>query len=177
MQLDFEIRSCSRKCAVTAQPLQPGDVYFSVLVWQASDLVRWDYCIDGWQGPPDDCVGWWRSQLPNKDDEQPKLAPTDVMLNLFESLEDHPAELSFRYLLGLLLLRRKILRPEESELDDQGREVLTLHCPRRERDYELVVAEPMGDQADKLKQQMFDLLYGGSNDGEIVASSNSQANP
>ena len=86
------------------------------------------------------------------------------MLNLFEALEDRPHELEFRYLLGLLLLRRKFVRRDESSRDEQGREVLTLHCQRREKDYELVVAEPHADQAPKLQQQMVNLLYG---NGEI----------
>ncbi len=129
------------------------------------EFVRRDFCVAAWQGPPPACVAWWRSRIPSKDDNQPRLAPTDVMLNLFEALEDRPQELEFRYLLGLLLLRRKVVRYEESRKDDQGREVIALHCQKRLKEYELLVANPPADQALKLQQQMFDLLYG---HGEIT---------
>lgn len=160
MLLDLEIKNCSRTCAATARALNPGEVYFSVLVTAGNDFARQDYSVDAWQGPPEDCIGWWRSRVPAKDDTQPRLAPTDVMLNLFEASEDRPAELAFRYLLGLLLLRRKVLRRDDSRHDDQGREVLTMHCQRRQKDYDLVVAEPDAVLAARLQEQMLNLLYG-----------------
>jgi hypothetical protein len=162
MHLELEIKNCSRACAATARPLNPGEVYFSVLVTEGHDFARQDYCVEAWQGPPEDCLGWWRSRIPTKDDTQPCLAPTDVMLNLFEALEDRPAELTFRYLLGLLLLRRKMLRRDDSRHDAEGREVLTMHCQRRQKDYELIVAEPTPEEAAKLQEQMIGLLYGNS---------------
>lgn len=158
----FELRSCSRVCATSARPLNAGEVYFSVLQVEENDFVRRDYSVEAWPGPPEECVGWWQSRIPTKEGSQPQLAPTDVMLNLFEALDERPDELVFRYLLGLLLLRRKIVRREESRRD-QDREILTLHCQRRQKDYELVVAEPDTQQASKLQQQMFDLLYGNGN--------------
>lgn len=160
--LGFELRNCSRSCATTARTLNAGEVYFSVLEAAAHEFVRRDYCVAAWQGPPRDCIAWWRSRIPSKDDNQPRLAPTDVMLNLFEALEDRPQEAEFRYLLGLLLLRRKVVRHEDSQKDDQGREVISLHCQKRQKEYKLLVANPPADQALKLQQQMFDLLYGNS---------------
>lgn len=160
MLLEFELKNCSRTCAATARPLNPGEIYFSVLVTAGNEFARHDYAVDAWQGPPEDCIGWWRSRIPAKDDTQPRLAPTDVMLNLFEALEDRPTELAFRYLLGLLLLRRRVLRRDDSRRDDQGREVITMHCQRRQKDYELVAAEPDPEQAAKLQEQMLNLLYG-----------------
>jgi hypothetical protein len=157
--LGYELKNCSRTCAATARPLNPGEVYFSVLVTAGNDFARQDYSVDAWQGPPEDCIGWWRSRIPSKDDSQPQLAPTDVMLNLFEALEDRPAELEFRYLLGLLLLRRKVLRRDDGRRDDQGREVLNMHCQRRQKDYDLVVAEPNAELATKLQEQIINLLY------------------
>jgi len=70
-------------------------------------------------------------------------------------------------LLGLLLLRRKVVRHEESRKDDQGREVIVLHCQKRQKEYELVVANPPANRAMKLQQQMFDLLYG---EGEVTST-------
>jgi hypothetical protein len=168
MFLELEIKNCSRTCAATSRTLNPGEVYFSVLKAATHDFVRHDYCVEAWAGPPEECVGWWRSRVPTKDDHQPRLAPTDVMLNLFEALADRPAEIEFRYLLGLLLLRRRVLRREDSNRDDQLREVLQLHCQSRNKDYELIVAEPAAERAVQLQQQMLNLLYGDG--GAITAT-------
>ncbi len=163
MLLDFEVRSCSRLCAQTGKALMPGEVYYSVLEVGETETVRHDFGAESWQGPPEACLGWWRSRVPAKD-EKPKLAPTDVMLNLFAALADKPSDTQFRYLLGLLLIRRRVLRREEASRDDAGQEVLTLFAPRREQRYELMVDEPDAKQAEQIQQRMIDLLYGDGND-------------
>ncbi len=165
MLLDFDVKSCSRQCAVSQCALEPGDVYFSVLVAQEADIVRWDYSCSAWPGPPTECLGWWRSRLPTKEGAAPQLAPTDVMLNLFATLADRPADAEFRYLLGLLLFRRKVLRREDCYQDAAGRHILNVFCPRRDERSELVVAEPTAERAAQLQQRMIDLLYG---DGEAA---------
>ena len=163
MLLEFDVRSCSRRCASTERTLEPGDYYFSVLVAEGAELIRRDYSVEAWEGGPEDCIGWWRSRVPTKDDTKPKLAPIDVMLNLFTALDGRVEEEPFRYLLGLLLLRHRALRRDETIRNNDGREVLRLFCPRRDEQFELVVAEPEAEGIGRLQQRMIDLLYG---DGE-----------
>ena len=162
MLLDFEVRSCSRVCAQSGKALLPSEVYFSVLEVEEAETVRRDYAAEAWQGPPKGSLGWWRSRVPSKN-EKPKLAPTEVMLNLFIALAGKPNDVQFRYLLGLLLIRRRVLRREEASCDDAGQEVLTVFVPRRDQRFELLVDEPNQEQAEKIQQRMIDLLYG---DGE-----------
>jgi len=166
MLLDFEIRSFSRCCAKTGKVLLPGEVYFSVLTLQEkgneTETIRRDYSAEAWLGLPENCLGWWRSRVPVKN-EKPRLAPTDVMLNLFASLADKPSDTQFRYLLGLLLIRRRVLRREESHGNETGQEVLTLFAQRRDQRYQMIVDEPDQQQASQIQQRMIDLLYG---DGE-----------
>lgn len=167
MLLDFEVRACSRQCTETEKVLQPGEVYFSMLEVCDNETVRRDYCAEAWQGPGEASLGWWRSRVPVKD-EKPKLAPTDVMLNLFAALADKPDDAQFRYLLGLLLIRRRVLRREDSTRNEADQEVLTLFASRREATYEMIVDEPSAEQATAIQQRMIDLLYG---DGENPADS------
>jgi len=163
MLLDFDVRSCSRCCATTGRTLAGGDVYFSVLEVQGAQLVRSDYSSEAWQDPPEECLGWWRSRIPTKEGSKPKLAPNDVMLNLFIKLADQPAEADFRFLLGLLLVRRRVFRNEDRKLDEQGREILELFCPRRNEHYELLTVELDQQRSEQVQQRMVLLLYG---DGE-----------
>src|SRR5690554_4361281 len=110
MLMDFEIRGCARTCVVSGEAINPGETYFSVLELKDTEVFRGDYSVKAWKGPPETCIGWWRSKVPTRDDSQPKLAPIDIMLNLFETLAERTDELEFRYLLGLLLLRRRVIR-------------------------------------------------------------------
>jgi hypothetical protein len=168
MLLDFEVRTCSRQCVESGKELQPGQVYFSMLSLEGSgqhaETVRNDYSAEAWPGPSESSLGWWRSRVPLKD-EKPKLAPTEVMLNLFTALSDQASadstqDRQFRYLLGLLLVRRRVLRREDSIRDEADQEVLTLFSSRRDERYELIVDEPNPEQAAEIQQRMIDLLYG-----------------
>ena len=64
-----------------------------------------------------------------------------MLLNLFAALADEPGDAEFRYVLGLLLLRRRLVKLEASRRDAEG-DVLVLDCPRREEQFELRVAAP-----------------------------------
>ena len=98
--------------------------------------------------------------MPLGESSKSKLAPQDVLLNLFVELADRPDEAEFRYVLGLLLIRRRILKLEETRRSAQG-EVLILDCPRREEQYELRATTPDPTQTEQLQQRMIELLYGG----------------
>ncbi|MEM8947487.1 MAG: hypothetical protein AAGD11_20100 [Planctomycetota bacterium] len=162
MLFDFEVRACTRVCAESGNALQPGSAYFSVLALHDNEVVRSDYAVESWQGPPKQHLGWWRSRMPEKVD-RPKLAPAEVMLNLFVSLAECPAEQQFRYVLGLLLMRKKTLRRVGSSIEE-GRHILLIDNPKTNDQYELVVDEPDGEAAEQIQQKMIDLLYG---DGEF----------
>jgi hypothetical protein len=159
MLLDFEITHCSRQCAATGRTFAPGETYFSTLHMEGGSPVRRDFAAAEWRGPAEGALAWWKARMPDNDSSKPKLAPQDVLLNLFTELADRPDEAEFRYLLGLLLIRRRIVKLEETQRDAEG-EVLILECPRRDEQYQLRVAAPAPERTDVLQQRMIELLYG-----------------
>lgn len=160
MLLEYEVAHCSRTCLASGRTLAPGEAYFSTLLLEQGRLNRRDYAASAWQGPPEDAIAWWRSRVPDGDAAKPKLAPQDVLVNLFSELADQPAEADFRYVLGLLLIRRRILKIIESHGDATG-EILILECPRREERFELRAVVPTDADESQLEQRLVDLLYGG----------------
>ena len=54
------------------------------------------------------------------------------MLHFWDELADQPDKQDMRYVLTLLLIRRRVFRLEEEKRDPQGRELLVVYCPRRE---------------------------------------------
>jgi hypothetical protein len=160
MLLDFEIARCTRRCAASGQAIGAGERYYSTLHMEHHAPVRRDYSAAAWQGPPADCVAWWQSRVADGDAPRARLAPQDVLVNLFSALAEEPAEVEFRYVLGLLLLRRRIVKLEATRHDQCG-EVLVLDCPRREEQFEMLVAPPSTERTVELEKRLGDLLYGG----------------
>ena len=89
---------------------------------------------------------------------RPHWAPNDVMLNYFDRMLEDPTAEDARYVLALLLVRRRVLRVEGHEKDAQGREVIVLHCGRNEAQYRVAEVMPTPERAAAIQQQLSELL-------------------
>lgn len=168
MLLDFEVQRCTRRCAATERALVPGDVCYSVLEIYGADVVRKDFCTEGWTGAPKAAFGWWKSRVPEPTAKRIKLAPNDVLLELFDQLADRPEQQDLRYVLTLLLIRRRVLRidlangdPGElrpDTLSDNIVKAMVVHCPKRDVSYDVTVNMPSGERIDEIQRQLSELL-------------------
>ena len=156
--LDFDIQRCSRRCSVTDRELKNGETCYSALVPQGGEVARLDFSAEAWPGPPENAIGWWQSTVVDPNAGRPHWAPNDVMLNYFERLLEDPAAEDARYVLALLLVRRRIARVERTEHDAAGREQLVIYCPRNEREYSVSEAMPSDERAQQIQQQLAELL-------------------
>lgn len=156
--MDYEVQRSSRHCVRSGRELTPGEPFYSVLVAEGADVRRYDYAVDAWQGPPQEAIGWWKSQIPDRNAKRMHWAPNDVMLQFFDELAEQPDKQDMRYVLALLLVRRRVMRLEETEQDDQGREVLILYCPRRETSYKVPAVTPDQSRIDEIQQELTRLL-------------------
>lgn len=126
MQTEYRINRCSRRCAVQDRPLDPGEAYYSVVLEEDEEWVRRDISATAWTEPPEGAIGWWSCRMPSQENRKLKLAPDAVLLDL---LRETPApadpqsqsdRTAIRYLLALLLLRRRVIRPAASSEFQQG---------------------------------------------------------
>jgi hypothetical protein len=160
--MDYDVQRCTRHCAISGRELSPGETVFSTLMAEGGRVVRHDYAAESWTGPPEGVLGWWKGQLPARDAKKLHWAPNDVMLQLLEELEDQPEKADFRYVLSLLLVRRRVLRPEEIEHDAAGQEISLLYCPRNEKTYRVTTAQPDAQRTVEIQQELAALLIAGS---------------
>jgi hypothetical protein len=172
MLLDFEVQRCTRCCAATERALEPGDECYSVLEAVGADVVRKDYSTEAWKGAPEAAFGWWKSRVPEPTAKKIKLAPNDVLLELFDQLADKTEQQDLRYVLALLLVRRRVLRVDVSdgpaheqhanESSKRVAETMTLYCPKRDATCRVVVAMPSSERIDEIQQQLSELLVAGA---------------
>ena len=156
--IDYDIQRCSRRCAASDRELKNGEECYSVLIEQAGGIVRRDYSAEGWPGPPDNAIGWWKSTVIDPNAGRMSWAPNDVMLHYFERLADDSAAEDTRYVLGLLLVRRRVLRVDGNETDAGGRPRLVLYCGRNEAQYRVAEVAPTPERTAAIQQQLADLL-------------------
>ena len=159
--MDFELQRCTRRCFSSEVELKPGEIFFSVLLSEGTDVIRYDYCEDAWEGPPEDALGWWKSRMPDPTaSNKMHWAPNDVMLHYFEQLEDQQDQQDVRYVLSLLMIRRRILRLEENEHGEDGMEMLVVYCPRKEAEFRIPIVEPGPERIHAVQKELTRLLFG-----------------
>lgn len=161
--LDFDIQRCTRRCAATERELRPGETIYSVIVAEGASVVRRDYAADAWPGAPEGALGWWKSQMPGATNRKMSWAPSDVMLHYFVELESRPEESDLRYVLTLLMIRRRLLRLDETAQEPDGSETLVVFSTKNDAQYRVPVRQPSPERIEQIQQQLGDLLCGGTN--------------
>ena len=167
MQLDFEIQRSTRRCAATDRALEPGEWCYSVLEVHGAEIVRKDFAASAWTGAPAEAFGWWKSRVPEPHLKKIKLAPNDVLLELFDQLAERPENEDMRYVLALLLVRRRVLRLDGPTMTaakpstPSGVQLMTVYCPIREASYEVTVVMPSDDRIEAIQAQLSELLISG----------------
>jgi hypothetical protein len=172
MLLDFEVQRSTRRCAATDRPLEPGDECYSVLEVQGADVIRKDYCREAWNGPPESAFGWWKSRVPEPTTKKIKLAPNEVLLELFDQLAEQPRLEDMRYVLALLLVRRRVFRLEttpepmngktQPSVDESVCETMFVYCPKRDASYQVNAALPSDSRVEEIQEQLSELLIAGA---------------
>jgi hypothetical protein len=113
----FQIGRSTGICAATGRALAPGDAYVAVLLERpdSDDLDRQDYSRDAWDAGCRPSSGRifasWRGLVPPHDARRRLLIDDSALLDLFEQLAEQtdPRRVAFRYVLALILIRKRFL--------------------------------------------------------------------
>ena len=122
----YDLGRFTGTCAATGRPLVPGAPCV-VALCEATDaeeanagtpfglfLRRFDYSIEAWEGGsrPAGLLFFWRTTAQEGDARKKILVDDETLLDLFQRLEgdERPQRVAFRFVLALLLVRKKLLR-------------------------------------------------------------------
>jgi hypothetical protein len=156
---EYTIHRSTRKCHMENRAFEPSERYFSIVLQKGGELVRQDFSKHAWNGPPENTVGWWASEMPAKRSGKLTLAPSPVLLDSLEKLCEKTGDEDLAYLLALLLVRRKILTEVPAEQLDEDATHLHLTHGVGGREFLVPIHPPNPDRADFLQSKLVDLLY------------------
>ena len=128
MRTEFDIQGPTRLCTATGRELKAGERYFAALVDDAGKFVRKDFAAEAWPGPPANTVAFWTGRVPASDKPRKPTFNDDLLLDCFNHLVGsvEPGRVNFRYVVALLLMRRKRLKFEDVRRADDGAHVLVV---------------------------------------------------
>ena len=155
--MDFNVRPIGKSCAQSGKLFQPGETCWSVLLEQDGKLVRQDLSADVWQGPPEGAIGHWKCIIPEGSESSRLKLDADSLFDYFLQLNDSPNSIQqqYRYVLGLLLLRKRRLILEEVHYDED-RPVMRLVGSGGEGPFDVPEEELSEDQIQRLQHQLFE---------------------
>lgn len=156
---DYQIQANTRRCAATGRELRPGEKIYTVLRDQGGQFVRQDYAHETWAGPPADAFSFWAGRVPAAEGDRKPRIDDELLMDCFRRLEGQtePARVNFRYVLALLLMRRKRLKFEEARVED-GQEVLSLRCARSRDKYRVVHPRLSDEETAAVQEEVFKVL-------------------
>ncbi len=131
----YDIARPTGRCAFSDRELLPGEAYYATLVDLTDDeltglppqeraknllgLKRLDVCPEIWQQGhrPDRLFGFWKTTVPELHQKRRLFVDDAILMNLLHRLADatEPQRIAFRYVLALILMRKKLLRYDGSE--------------------------------------------------------------
>lgn len=166
MQGEFKVSRCTRRCHALERPLREGEWYYSVLVESGDEFLRRDYAAEAWQGPPEEAIGWWKNRMPTSDEKKLVLAPKEVLIDLLRQMADDPAKAKSRYLLALLLMRRRIVKPAiaspgqaTNDPTHENDSVLCVEVLTDGSQIEVPVCDISRGEATALREELNELIY------------------
>jgi len=118
MNQDWEIRKRSDICTATQRPFAEGEFFYTAIFRDGDRFRRDDLSEEAWQARPDDPqpFSFWRSkfEMPPPPPPEP-LAKQDAESILRKLIEENSdTTKNARYILALMLERKRLLKPMES---------------------------------------------------------------
>ena len=157
--INYQIHGPARICAATGRELKPGERVFSVLRDEHGQFVRTDYAADAWPGPPAGAVAWWAGRVPEAGKAARPTINDDLLADCFEHLSGttDPARLRFRYVVALLLMRRKRFKFEDARKRGD-RDTLVVRDTKSGRRHEVEDPQMTDPEMDAVRDEVFRVL-------------------
>jgi hypothetical protein len=170
MGKDYNITKTTGRCAACEKEMAPGEEFVATVRPAPDDaeeeFARRDYCPDCWndakaeaEADPD-VLGIWRSRMPRPKEKRRTFVDDEVLISFFERLEgsDEPARVQFRFVLALILMRKKRLVYDASEPAGDGQDVWTMHFRGSDQSCQVIDPHLEEEQIHQVSRQLGDIL-------------------
>jgi hypothetical protein len=146
-------------CAVSGRELRTGEAFYSALLDEAGQFLRKDFAADSWKEPPPGSIAWWSGRIPESGKVAKPTINDSLLVDCFEHLSatGDPARQNFRYVVALLLMRRKRYKFEDAK-KQEGRETLILRDIKSGVIHEVLDPQLSDEEMDTVRDEVFRVL-------------------
>jgi hypothetical protein len=128
MLQQWNIRSRAHQCALTERPFEDGEKHYTAIYFdtESGGYSRRDIALDAWEQELGERrpFSFWKSvYTKNAPEERPEIATKESGMSLLQRMieEDESYTENARYILALMLERKRVLSPTVVKETEQGR--------------------------------------------------------
>jgi hypothetical protein len=158
----YSVARAAGKCAVSGRAIAAGEKYIAALRESPAGLERLDISPEHWDAfDRAHLLAFWPATM-RPTAAKPKMFVDDgVLCDLFERLSEvtEPAKRNFRFVLGLSLVRKRLLIYDATRMDGE-REIWTVRLKGREEPMPLWNPRLNEQQVAEVSTQLGEILSG-----------------
>lgn len=156
---DWEIHKPQGVCAGSGKTIEPDEEYIASLVETPEGMQRKDYSVEYWNANRPNVYCYWKSVMPRPDQKKQLFIDDNMLMSFFERLasETDVEKLSFRFVLALILMRKRLLKYDSSKNQD-GKDIWLLKVTGKDQIAEVVNPQLTEDKIEQLSEQLGQVL-------------------
>jgi hypothetical protein len=148
------------KCAVSGRDIVPGDKFIAAVRETPAGLERLDISLEQWPAfDRANLLGFWQTTMPRPEEKKKVFVDDQVLCDLFERLAEvtEPAKVNFRFVLGLILMRKRLIVYETTR-HDTGRDVWVVRLKGKDQRLDLTDPKLNEQEMTEVSQQLGQIL-------------------
>jgi hypothetical protein len=147
------------QCCATGRQIAPGEEYYAALVETEQGFARRDFCAEYWNENKPAVFCYWKTKLPRPDQKKQVFVDDDMLMAFFDRLgtETEQEKVNFRFVLMLVLMRRRKLKYDSSKTTD-GKDIWRLRITGSQDFVEVVNPNLDESQVAQLTSQIGQIL-------------------
>lgn len=120
--MEWELASSGGACTQCARPFADREDYWSALFRDADGFTRRDYCASCWSAGDKTAFSFWITRCSPKPAPPKRFVSDEVILEFFDRLSesDDPSKRKLRFIMAVLLLRKRLLKEKSRRRDEKG---------------------------------------------------------
>jgi hypothetical protein len=156
---EWEIDKPHGQCYGSGRKIGYGEEYFAALVETGEGLARRDFCDEYWLTEKPNVYCYWKTRMPRPNEKKHKFVDDAMLMAFFERLgkETEQEKINFRFVLALVLMRKRRLKYDSSETRD-GKEIWRLRITGKKEFVEVINPKLDDEQIKQLTLQIGEIL-------------------
>jgi hypothetical protein len=156
----YEVPRPAGHCSVTGRKIEAGERLFAAIRETPVGIERIDVSPEAWEGfDRAGVLAFWQTVMPAHEQKKKVFVDDEVLCTLFERLSDatEPVKVNFRFVLGLILMRKRFIVYEGSR-QEAGRDVWVVRMKGRDERLDLIDPKLDELQVTEVSQQLGEIL-------------------